>query len=775
MRSRYAGWNSRYAKKDLLKLVTRMQGVAERKSTMPVLSNVLLAVDGPSALRVAATDLYLALVGRVTVEVSKGGSVAVPAKDLLERIRMMPDGPDPHRVAGQRDDDDQGRRAARGATPCAACRETTSRPCPAPAEGSPSLALDVDVLQELVAKTHFSISTDETRAHLNSALFEWDGDVVRMVTTDGHRLSKMEVKVTGRQASATMLIPLKAIQELRRLCDDIVARGDGEAAKDRARRKAQLQITQSGSSAFFQGGGMTFAVRLVDAQFPPYSQVIPQQSEKLVRVPRARVRRRAARRVDRRERAHGRREARRSPRARCGSRPSRPRAARASTRSRSSTPGPTMTIGFNAKYFLDVLGALDDDEVELGFGGELDPAVVRPVGRAAVSRRRDADAHLTALRCGRSRSRVARAIRGVPQPRAASTSSSAPRFNVVVGRQRAGQDEPARGDLRARHVAELSHVEARRARRRGRETRRACARDVDEDGEAREQSVGLRRGRPGGADRRQAPADPRRVRRADADGRVPSRARSRSRWAAAPSDGSCSTGSRCTCRPASLADGGRLRARRMRARQRVLETRGATRRADLDDWEELMVRHGLAVMAARTLAARAARSRRRRERSTSIGAARGSRLQVRYARGAPDDAGGVPRRARLAVVPAIGRVARHGRTAPRRPGACARRHARARRWRRRGSTAPWSSRCELGRDRGRSPRPAACARCLLLDDVSSELDRARTAALFAVLREQQGQVLLTTTRPGAHRSPRRSAGRSAARFPRRRAAGSRRA
>ena len=60
---------------------------------MPVLSNVLLAIDGPSTLRIAATDLYLALVGRITVEVSKGGSVAVPVKELLERVRMMPEGP----------------------------------------------------------------------------------------------------------------------------------------------------------------------------------------------------------------------------------------------------------------------------------------------------------------------------------------------------------------------------------------------------------------------------------------------------------------------------------------------------------------------------------------------------------------------------------------------------------------------------------------------------------------------------------------------------------
>src|SRR5258708_31219043 len=219
------------SKKDLLKLVTRMQGVAERKSTMPILSNVLLSVAGPSALRVAATDLYLALMGRVSVEVSKGGSVAVPAKDLAERVRMMPEGP--LHVAAQEN-------SSTVIKAVGSARRYTLRgmpgddfpPLPAPAEGSPSLALDVDVLQELVAKTHFSISSDETRAHLNSALFEWDGDIVRMVTTDGHRLSKMEVKVPGRQATATMLIPLKAIQELRRLCDEVMAESKEAGSKE---------------------------------------------------------------------------------------------------------------------------------------------------------------------------------------------------------------------------------------------------------------------------------------------------------------------------------------------------------------------------------------------------------------------------------------------------------------------------------------------------------------------------------------------------------------
>ncbi len=363
------------AKKDLLKLVTRMQGVAERKSTMPVLSNVLLAVDGPSALRLAATDLYLAIAGKISAEVNKGGSIAVPAKDLFERVKMMPDGPI-HLATHDN--------ATTTIKAAGTARRYTLRgmpgddfpPLPAPAEGAPTLALDVEVLQQLIAKTHFSISTDETRAHLNSALFEWDGDVVRMVTTDGHRLSKMEVKVTGRQASATMLIPLKAIQELRRICDEALAETPSkDASKDVVR--PQLQITQSGSSAFFQGAGMTFSVKLVDAQFPPYAQVIPQSSAHKIHVPRAAF-------------ADALRAVSIAASERTGG--VKVTLAKGTMRISSESPesgdgfdevpidyaGPELTIGFNAKYFLDVLGSLEEEEVILGLSGELDPAVLRP-------------------------------------------------------------------------------------------------------------------------------------------------------------------------------------------------------------------------------------------------------------------------------------------------------------------------------------------------------------------------------------------------------------
>jgi len=362
-------------KKELLRLVGRCQGVADKKSTMPALSNVLLSVNGPSELRVAATDLYLAVSGTASgVDVKKGGSVAVPAKDLYERIKMMPDGP-LHIVTN----DGFSTTIKAGAS----ARRYTLRGMPgedfpALAEPDPkaaTLELEIEALAKLISRTHFSISTDETRAALNSALFEWDGDRVRMVTTDGHRLSKMELRVAGRQATATMLIPLKAIGELRRLADEARAEGGKEGDPPK------VSITQSGPNAFFGIAGTTFSVKLVDAQFPPYSQVIPQTSDRAIRVPRAPF-------------ADALRAVSLAASDRTGG--VKLEVTSGAMRITSESPetgdgfdeigvdysGPEVVIGFNAKYFLDVLGALDDEEVVLGIGGDLDPAVIKPAGES---------------------------------------------------------------------------------------------------------------------------------------------------------------------------------------------------------------------------------------------------------------------------------------------------------------------------------------------------------------------------------------------------------
>lgn len=357
-------------KKDLLRLVARCQGVADKKSAMPVLANILLAAEGQT-LRVAATDLYLSVSGQTAAEIGTAGTVAVPAKDLLERVKAMPEGP----VQISTTDGAQTTLKAVGSPRRYTLHGMPGSEFPAlpkPAADAPTLDLGVDLLATLISRTHFSISSDETRAHVNSALFEWAGERVRMVTTDGHRLSKMEATVPGSSATATMLIPLKAIAELRRLAEE--ARTDKESST--------VAISQSGPNAFFTLAGMNFSVKLVDAQFPPYQQVIPQVTDRQIRAPRVAF-------------ADALRAVSLAASDRTGGvkLSAVPGALRITSESPESGngfdelsvdySGPEVTIGFNAKYFLDVLAAIDDEEISLGISGELDPAVLKPAGESS--------------------------------------------------------------------------------------------------------------------------------------------------------------------------------------------------------------------------------------------------------------------------------------------------------------------------------------------------------------------------------------------------------
>lgn len=372
-------------KKDLSRLVQRCQGVADKKSTMPVLSNVLLVASAPGELRVSATDLYVAVSSVAPAEVKKPGSIAVSAKDLFERIKHMPEGPIHITSEG-------------GST--ATLRSASSRRqfdlhgmpggdfpnLPEPDAAAATLELELEHLAKLIARTQFSISTDETRAALNSALFEWEGDRVRMVTTDGHRLSKMELTVENRVATATMLLPKKAVDELKRLAADAIAEAakDAKESKETA-RSAKASISQSGPNAFFLLGGARFSVKLVDAQFPPYAQVIPQKSERVIRAARSALADALdAVKLSSSDRTGGVRIE--VAKGKMGIHSESPEAGRAFDELPVDYDGADVVIGFNAQYILDVLGALDgEDEVLIGVGGDLDPAVLRPGAESATS------------------------------------------------------------------------------------------------------------------------------------------------------------------------------------------------------------------------------------------------------------------------------------------------------------------------------------------------------------------------------------------------------
>jgi DNA polymerase-3 subunit beta len=182
----------------------------------------------------------------------------------------------------------------------------------------------------------------------------------------------MELTTSGKGATASMLIPLKGIQELRRLCDEARA----ETKPEGSETPLELSLIQSGPNAFFRLPGLQFSVKLVDAQFPPYAQVIPQSAERTVIAPRLPL-------------ADALRAVSIAASDRTGG--VKLTLTRGTMRFSSESPdsgegfdevpveyeGGEMTLGFNARYFLDVLGALDEERVAIGIGGELDPVVIR--------------------------------------------------------------------------------------------------------------------------------------------------------------------------------------------------------------------------------------------------------------------------------------------------------------------------------------------------------------------------------------------------------------
>jgi DNA polymerase-3 subunit beta len=355
------------SKREFVKGLARVQNVADKKAAMPILTNVLVAADG-TGLRLAATDLMLSVSSTIAADVRKGGSVALPAKSVFDMVKALPEGEisvvvGPNysaRVTGGK------RRFEIVGMPG---DDFPALPSPGKAE---LRDLPVDAMSDLIALTSFSMSTDETRPHLAGALIENDGAVLRMVTTDGHRLSKGEKRVsTPAKSTMSLLVPAKGIHELKRLLDEAKSekREDGSPAT--------VAVGQSGSNVFLRRDGTLMAVKLVEAAFPAYQQVIPASSDRAARVSRTGLldALRAVSLVSS-DRTSGVKLQFTASKLTISS--ENPDVGAGTDEIEADLTGEPLTIGFNSRYLIDVLSSLSSDEVVLELSGELDPGVVRP-------------------------------------------------------------------------------------------------------------------------------------------------------------------------------------------------------------------------------------------------------------------------------------------------------------------------------------------------------------------------------------------------------------
>lgn len=351
------------AKTDLLPLLARAVPIAERKSAMPALANVLLTIEG-TVLRVSATDLYRGVTSTAPADVAKPGSVGVPAKDLYERVKAMPGGPIQILVNDASQTTVKAVGSARRFT-LHGIPGSEFPPMPAPGDDAKVATLSAAMLARLFESTHVSISADETRPHVNSLLVEIRRGTVLAVSTDGHRLTKMVATPDpALDMDATMLIPLAAIGDLRRMF--------GDAAKGET-----VTLAQSGAHAFVTLGDARYMTKLVDAQFPPWEQVVPKGPTNAVRAPRAAfadavnaIRLASSSKTGGIKLTFGGGMARiECETAESGS---------GFDEVAVDYAGKPVTIGFNAQYILDALAEIDADEVLLGVDGELDPMLITP-------------------------------------------------------------------------------------------------------------------------------------------------------------------------------------------------------------------------------------------------------------------------------------------------------------------------------------------------------------------------------------------------------------
>lgn len=255
------------SKNDLLKELTATQGVVERKTTIPILSNFLFEAGGDK-LSITATDLDLSLRTSCPAKVKKEGSCTIPARKLYDYVKLLADGEisikllENHWVQI---------RSGRSNTKMVGMARANFPALPLfPAESA--LQLPAQVLRQLIAKTIFSISNEESRYTLNGALLVLKPESITMVATDGHRLAHIEHNSTKLPVSGELkvLVPKKAMAELSTLLNSSDAQ-TVEFAKDE-------------STLFFRIGGRLLTSRQLTGQFPNYEAVLPRENNKFVTV-----------------------------------------------------------------------------------------------------------------------------------------------------------------------------------------------------------------------------------------------------------------------------------------------------------------------------------------------------------------------------------------------------------------------------------------------------------------------------------------------------------
>jgi DNA polymerase-3 subunit beta len=348
---------------NLLKSLNHVHRVVERRNTIPILSNVLLRADGAS-LEMKATDLDLEVTEATPAQVERAGATTVPAHLLYDIVRKLPEGAE---VMLRMDDSGQSMMVVSGrASFRLQCLPQSDFPELTAGSFSHIFRIDASDLKNLIDRTQFAISTEETRYYLNGIFLhtvEAGGTLkLRAVATDGHRLARAEIDApAGSEGMPGIIIPRKTVSELQKLVDQPDLKVTTELSETKIR---------------FTIGSVVLTSKLIDGTFPDYQRVIPTGNDKKLTLDRQSFSA-AVDRVSTISSERGRAVKLSIGDGQVTLTVNNPDSGSATEELPAGYSAEPLEIGFNAKYLLDVAGQLSGSEAEFMLADAGSPTLIR--------------------------------------------------------------------------------------------------------------------------------------------------------------------------------------------------------------------------------------------------------------------------------------------------------------------------------------------------------------------------------------------------------------
>lgn len=350
---------------ELSRALTMLQGVVQRKTSMPILSNVLLETRGSSGVCLSSTDLDVGMRLQRSCEVMREGASTVSARSLLDIVKMLP-GPDVTLKSLENNHlhIKSGRTTAR-----LNALSASEFPLLPSDQGMPFQELNVELFLSMVQKTLYSTSADENRYNLTGVYFEpqkEDPTSIVMVSTDGHRLSRVKESFAGGdfREFEPVILPRKGLGELVRLLDGSMSESETTFRLGLSEQHAVILLKNS-----------YLSMRLIDGKFPDYHQVIPKLADKIMRASRHDFLlglKRVSVLASEKNQSVKMKSSGGELTVSCVN----PEAGEVTDDVHVEYNGPDIEIGFNAKYIIEALSSIGDNNIMVKFTDPLSPTLI---------------------------------------------------------------------------------------------------------------------------------------------------------------------------------------------------------------------------------------------------------------------------------------------------------------------------------------------------------------------------------------------------------------